>query len=134
MRERHHQIARYQPTDHARRHVARGQNVAAHDRTGDIGLEHVPGTELGHEHNQVFRSSAQPADGFGQRQSQPAIVGELPPVVAAPAEVARLDAAKAVKRVVVGDETLHAVAHHRLLFGEVHVHYLRLTVRMRSWR
>ena len=102
----------------------RDQRGADHDG-GEIGLGDQPAAERFHQDAGLDRAAAEPAIGLGDRQRQPAELGELLPDRGAEAERIVGDPAAVIGVVGFGDEAVGAFAQQALLVaqGEVHLIY-----------
>src|SRR4029453_7842209 len=81
------------------------------------------------------RTGAKAAIGFGERQAQQALLGELAPDSLAPAALLLLVLLARFEIVGVGQETVDAFLEKALLLGQIKIHVLFLDYRssLKSW-
>ena len=101
----------------------RYQRCADHDG-GEIRLGDKPAPERFHQDADLDRAAAEPAMGLGNRQRQPAEIGELLPDVGAEAERIAGDLAAVIGGIGLADEAVGTFAQQPLLVARGKVHLI----------
>ena len=102
---------------------ALNESTKQHHR-GKIGLGHKTLTQLFHHHRQVDDVAAKTAVFLGERNREPAQLGEKLPVIPAHALIRGNNGLAGVPVVVVLNKARDRVADHLLLFGKIKIHGL----------
>src|SRR3954466_3663400 len=111
------------------------QEAAADHNRRQIRLQHQRLAERLHHDHGFDRAGAKAAIGFGERQPEQALLGELAPDGLAPAALLLLVLLARIEIVGVGQQTVDALLEKALLLGQIKIHVLFLDYKssLQSW-